>query len=161
MLLLSNKALVKILSILLLSNLGQCSGSCFAKRSRISRTLSETERNSKGGRERGGGGGRRGEGRMRRRGRGGGEALRSFHYNQSVRQTGVERLGQSRMEHFNYPCLFWFPDVSKLNPNPSAETRRYSEKGTSTRSAIQSYLILRTLGLAWEWEQLKVSFDFY
>ena len=24
-----------------------------------------------------------------------------------------------------------FPDVSNLNPNPSAETRRHSEKGTS------------------------------
>ena len=56
---------------------------------------------------------------------------------------------------------FDFPDVSKLNPNPSAETRRHSEKGTSTHSAIQSYLILRTLGPAWEWEQLKVYFDFY
>ena len=54
-----------------------------------------------------------------------------------------------------------FPDVSKLNPNSSAETRRHSEKGTSTLSAIQSCLILRTLGPAWEWEQLKVYFAFY
>ena len=77
----------------------------FAKRSRLSRTLSETEGNSKGGRERGGGGGR-GEGRVRRRGREGGEALRSFLHNRSVRQMEAERLGQRGMEHFNYPCLF-------------------------------------------------------
>ena len=59
------------------------------------------------------------------------------------------------------PVSSGFPDVSKLNPNPTAETRRHSEKGTIILSAIQSCLILRTLGPAWEWEQLKVSFAFY
>jgi len=59
------------------------------------------------------------------------------------------------------PVSSGFPDVSKLNPNPSAETRRHSEKGTIILSAIQSCLILRTLGPAWEGEQLNVSFVFY
>ena len=84
------------MSIRLLSNLGQCSGSCLQRDPGLvelclkqRKIAKEEEKEEKEEEE------KEGE-----------EALRSFHHNQNVRQMGAERLGQRGTEHFNYPCLF-------------------------------------------------------